>query len=112
MNQRVTRGLLEKLGFRVEIAPDGEQALAMLRRSQYCLIVMDCQMPNLDGYEATQVIRREKLAACPIIAVTAHAMVGDREACLAAGMDDYLTKPLSVEALRDKISRWVKPCDV
>jgi CheY-like chemotaxis protein len=97
--------VLEKEGFAVDVAEDGRQAVEAWRRGTYDLILMDCQMPHLDGYEATREIRREERETAaashiPIIALTAHAMKGAAEDCRRAGMDDYLTKPLDREQLK------------
>jgi CheY-like chemotaxis protein len=107
VNQLVARRLLEKHGCDVDVAADGVQALDMHARGAYEVIFMDCQMPTLDGYEATAEIRRREGSDhhTPIIAMTANTMKGDRERCLAAGMDDYLAKPLD-RALLDGMLRW------
>ena len=110
VNQLVARATLEKLGFRVDVAPDGEQAVAMSAAEDYAAIFMDCQMPRLDGYSATAMIRRREDGAgrrTPIVAMTAHALKGDRERCLAAGMDDYLAKPLDHDELQRVLREWV-----
>ena len=105
VNQKVAARVLEKEGFVVDVASDGRQAVDAWRRGTYDLILMDCQMPHLDGYEATREIRREEretsaVRRIPIIALTAHAMKGAADDCRRAGMDDYLTKPLDREQLR------------
>jgi signal transduction histidine kinase/ligand-binding sensor domain-containing protein/CheY-like chemotaxis protein len=105
VNQKVAARVLEKEGFAVDVAEDGRQAVEAWRRATYDLILMDCQMPHLDGYEATREIRREERETAaashiPIIALTAHAMKGAAEDCRRAGMDDYLTKPLDREQLK------------
>jgi signal transduction histidine kinase/CheY-like chemotaxis protein len=105
VNQKVASRVLEKEGFAVDVAADGRQAVEAWRRGTYDLILMDCQMPELDGYEATREIRREErelrcVRRIPIIALTAHAMKGAADDCRRAGMDDYLTKPLDREQLR------------
>jgi signal transduction histidine kinase/ligand-binding sensor domain-containing protein/CheY-like chemotaxis protein len=105
VNQKVAARVLEKEGFIVDVASDGRQAVDAWRRGTYDLILMDCQMPQLDGYEATREIRREEretssVRRIPIIALTAHAMKGAADDCRRAGMDDYLTKPLDREQLR------------
>ena len=111
VNQKVAARLLEKLGCRVDVVANGKEAVAMWEKFPYDLIFMDCQMPEMDGYEATSVIRRREAgrAHIPIIALTANAMKGDREACLQAGMDDYLSKPIRPEDLRHKLQSWVCP---
>jgi len=119
-NQHVAVSMLEMLGFNADTAADGREALDMLSRKTYDLILMDCQMPQLDGLEATRLIRqREQIerpsgsmgdsepTRIPIIAVTANALEGDREACLDAGMDDFLSKPFSREQLRRMLIRWL-----
>jgi CheY-like chemotaxis protein len=109
INQIVATGMLEHLGYTVEIAPDGLAAVAALARTTYDAVLMDVHMPGLDGYQATAEIRRAEGAArhTPIIAMTAGAIEGDRERCLAAGMDDYLSKPISVATVREVLARWV-----
>ncbi|HYP47773.1 MAG TPA: response regulator [Thermoleophilaceae bacterium] len=108
VNQRVASLMIEKQGFRTEIAANGLQALEVLAGNEYAAILMDCQMPEMDGYEATAEIRRLEGSGhhTAIIAMTANAMDGDREKCLAAGMDDYLSKPLSSDALGAALERW------
>jgi signal transduction histidine kinase/ligand-binding sensor domain-containing protein/CheY-like chemotaxis protein len=110
VNQKVAARVLEREGFAVDIAPDGRQAVEAWRRGTYDLILMDCQMPQLDGYEATREIRREERESggagrIPIIALTAHAMKGAADDCRRAGMDDYLTKPLDREQLKRCLSQ-------
>lgn len=95
INQKVVVGLLRKRGYTVEIANHGQQALDMLSEKSFALVLMDVQMPVMDGLEATHRIRAdERFAKLPIIAMTAHAMNGDRERCLEAGMDEYVSKPV------------------
>jgi len=112
VNQSVVVHMLRKFGCYTELANDGLQALAMYRAHQFDLILMDCQMPELDGYQATARIRElERLSNqnkhIPIVALTAHAMIGEREKCLAAGMDDFLAKPIRPLTLRDVLGHWV-----
>ncbi len=109
VNQFVAEAMLGKLGVRVEIAPDGIEAVARASSGEYAAIFMDCQMPRLDGYEATGQIRRAESGTerVPIIAMTAHSLKGDRERCLQAGMDDYLSKPLRADELEAIVARWV-----
>ena len=111
INRIVARRMLEKRGFRVDEAVDGREALAMCRRRRYKAVFMDCQMPELDGYETTVELRRREGTdrRVPIIAMTASTMDGDRERCLAAGMDDYVPKPIAAEALDNAISRSMDP---
>jgi two-component system sensor histidine kinase/response regulator len=110
VNQKVAVRLLEKLGYRVEVAENGRQAVEACRRSRYDAVLMDGQMPGLDGFAATRQIRELEGEArrTPIIAMTASAMKGDRERHLEAGMDDYVTKPVTPEALGTALRRWVK----
>ena len=101
--------MLEKLGHRVDVVANGKEALAALQHVPYDLVFMDCQMPEMDGYEATTAVRRRlgSRGHFPIIAMTAHAMQGDREKCLAAGMDDYISKPISPLALQEVLEKWL-----
>jgi PAS domain S-box-containing protein len=109
VNQVLAVRLLEKRGHSVTVAANGKQALAALEKSSFDLALMDVQMPEMDGYEATAVIReKEKTSGThlPVIAMTAHAMVGDRDRCLEAGMDDYLSKPIQLEQLNKLLARF------
>src|SRR5579884_1565870 len=109
INQRIAMRLLEKLGLHADAVANGREAVEALSRAQYDLILMDCQMPEMDGYEATAAIRNKErnTRRTPICALTANAMDGDRERCLASGMDDYVSKPIALEKLRTVIERWV-----
>lgn len=108
VNRKVACGFLKKLGFESDVAEDGKEALNCVKKATYGLILMDCQMPVMDGYEATRAIRQHlKGVALPIIAVTANAMEGDREKCLAAGMDDYIPKPLRKDVLEKTVFSWL-----
>ncbi len=108
VNRRVAVGFLKKLGCTVETAGDGAAAIRMWQAGNYDIVFMDCQMPELDGYAATRQIRSMERGRdrTPIIAMTAHAMVGDREICLAAGMDDYVSKPLDLNVIAATVARW------
>jgi signal transduction histidine kinase/DNA-binding response OmpR family regulator len=113
VNQKLARRLLEKAGCQVDVSANGAEAVQMWCQFPYDLIFMDCQMPEMDGYEATAEIRRlEKLKATyshtPIVALTANAMTGDREKCLAAGMDDFIAKPIPIDAVNRVIRRWTE----
>jgi CheY-like chemotaxis protein len=109
-NQVVAVSLLKKLGLHTTVVPDGAQVVAELARSNYDLVLMDCQMPEMDGYAATREIRRrEKGERIPVVALTANVLEGDREKCLAAGMDDFLAKPLKRDALVAVLGRWLTP---
>lgn len=108
VNQRVSAALLARFGCVVELACDGREALDKLERHRYDLVFMDCAMPVMSGYEATREIRRREAGGprVPIVALTAHALRGDRERCLAAGMDDYLAKPVDAAALERMLARY------
>ncbi len=110
-NQLVAVKMLEKLGYRADVAANGGEALAALRGIPYDLVFMDCQMPEMDGFEATRLIRDGAAgagrASVPIIAMTARAMQGDRERCLGAGMNDYVSKPVDPAALAKALERWL-----
>lgn len=106
-NQLVAVGLLEELGCTVDIANNGKEAIEKVRQNGYTLVLMDCQMPIMDGFEATAAIRSiEGKRSVPIIAMTANAMQGDREKCIEAGMDDYIAKPIRVETLHETVQRF------
>jgi CheY-like chemotaxis protein len=140
INQKLTVRMLEKLGYQADVVENGQEALAALARNSYAVVLMDCQMPIVDGLEATRLIREcEQVRGnvelgmrneemnivdsppsiphstlkihhsrhIPIVALTANAMSGDRERCLAAGMDDYLTKPVRKEELKGVLHRWI-----
>lgn len=112
VNLRVGQEMLRKLGWESDVAMDGSQALEALSRKSYDLVLMDCQMPVMDGYTATREIRNQEVAAgeevgLPIVAITAHAMEKDRVACTEAGMNDYLTKPFAISELETVLERWL-----
>jgi CheY-like chemotaxis protein len=113
INQRVAVILANKLGFVADVASDGSEALTMVRDHDYTLILMDCQMPVMDGFEATKAIRALKtpVSQVPIIAVTANVMEGQRDKCLAAGMNDYLPKPINKDVLGKTVDKWIPPVD-
>jgi len=104
VNQRVALRMLEKMGCRVELASNGKDAVAQFERGDHDVVLMDCQMPLMDGFEATAAIRRTG-GTVPIIAMTAYALAGDRDRCLAAGMTDYVSKPIDATLLRDVLTR-------
>ncbi|HWJ93670.1 MAG TPA: response regulator, partial [Telluria sp.] len=112
VNVEVARAMLESLGLATQCARNGEEALQAVRSGDFDAVLMDCQMPVMDGFAATSAIRREEREAgrarmLPIIAITANALQGDREACLAAGMDDYLSKPFTQQQLGAVLGRWI-----
>jgi PAS domain S-box-containing protein len=109
VNQIVAVRALERCGCRAQVAADGREALRALATRRYDAVLMDCQMPEMDGYEATAQLRRLEQGAehTPVIAMTAYAMKGDLEKCLEAGMDDYISKPMRYQALVDTLRRWV-----
>ncbi len=114
VNQELGRLVLESLGCEVDVVAHGRQAVEALGKESYDLVFMDCQMPEVDGYEATRIIRQQEAEAgdgarrTPIIALTAHAMDGDREFCIAAGMDDYASKPFTPPQIQALIERWCR----
>src|SRR5262249_46491570 len=112
VNQKVVVRLLEKLGCRIDVAANGHEAITMLAQMAYDLVFMDCQMPEMDGFAATEAIRQREVCSgqhIPIIAMTANALQGDRERCLEAGMDDYISKPVKPEALAVMLRKWSLP---
>ena len=107
VNQKVALKILEKFGIHAEVAANGQEAVDRLAAGPFDLVFMDCQMPGMDGFEATRLIRSRETVHVPIVAMTANAMVGDRERCLEAGMDDYISKPVRVEAVQGALERWL-----
>ncbi len=108
INQQVACGLLELMAVEATVASSGEEALELLRKQRFDLVLMDIQMPGLDGYQTTAAARRDLgLSDLPIIAMTAHAMAGDRERCLDAGMNDHIAKPIDPDALYSALARWL-----
>lgn len=109
VNRKLALHMLKRLGCSVEVATNGQEAVQMTASRAYDLVFMDVQMPEMDGIEATRLIRERELSThkhLPIIAMTAHAMEGDREHCLSAGMDDYLSKPVKIEQLAQMLEKW------
>ena len=108
MNQKLAVRLLDKLGYSADVVENGIDAVDRVRHSSYDMILMDCQMPEMDGYQATAEIRQMEGTSrhTSIIAMTANAMAGDREKCLDAGMDDYLAKPVQPKALKTALDYW------
>ena len=111
MNQMVAVRTLERCGCRADVANNGRQALEMLSACDYAAVLMDCQMPDMDGFAATAELRRRENGErhTPVIAMTALAMTGAVENCLAAGMDDYLGKPIRRAQLIQALQRWIPP---
>jgi two-component system, sensor histidine kinase and response regulator len=110
VNQRVATALLKKAGYKCEIADNGMEAVKAVENQEFDAVLMDCQMPEMDGFEATKVLRRREQGTdmhIPIIAMTANAMAGDRERCIEAGMDDYVPKPVNPENLYKVLGRWL-----
>lgn len=110
VNQTVVLQMLKNEGFEIDIAKNGIEALDMLRSNSYKLVLMDCQMPEMDGYTTTKKIRAMKdplIRNIPIIAMTAHAFTSDKDDCLKAGMNDYISKPVHIDTLRDTIKKWL-----
>ena len=113
VNQEIALVMLETLGCSVTVAQNGREAVDQAQTTTYDLILMDCQMPELDGFEATRLIREweqsNSRSSTPIVALTAHATPGDREQCLAAGMNEYISKPFSMDDLRAVLTSWLQP---
>ncbi|MBU3952717.1 MAG: response regulator [Proteobacteria bacterium] len=111
INQKVALKMLFKIGYQVDAVVNGKEALDALRKTDYDLVLMDCQMPELDGYNTTKEIRKPasnvKNSTIPVIAMTAHAMKGDRDKCIESGMDDYLTKPVKIKELSEMLNKWL-----
>ncbi|MGH9719811.1 MAG: response regulator, partial [Bryobacteraceae bacterium] len=110
VNQKIVLRYLEKAGYRADVVGTGQQAIDAVRKRRYDLILMDIQMPGVDGFQATRAIRRLEGAKrhTPIVAMTANAMAGDREKCLAGGMDDYVSKPIHLAELGERLAHWMK----
>ena len=109
-NQKLARRMVEKLGHRAAVVANGLEALEAMAGGVFDLILMDCQMPEMDGYEATRAIRQGEAGSArhlPIIAMTANAVEGEREHCLAIGMDDYIAKPVKISVLVAVLERWL-----
>ncbi len=109
VNQKVATKIIEKLGYHTEVANDGLEALERTKSTTYDLVFMDCQMPVMDGFETTAEIRRHEGESrhTPIVAMTAHAMRGDRERCLHAGMDDHIAKPITLSTVKGLLQKWL-----
>ncbi len=109
VSQLLMKKLLQRAGCSADIAATGPQAVGMLSQGTYDLVLMDVQMPDMDGYETTRQIRQSPtFGRIPVVAMTAHAMKGDREKCLEAGMNDYLSKPIRASELCEKLRLWLK----
>ncbi|MEF7613899.1 response regulator [Aquincola sp. MAHUQ-54] len=110
INQELALDLLGRVGVQATVAADGRQAIALLEQHEFDGVLMDCQMPVMDGYETTRYLRSQpRWRDVPIIAMTANAMAGDRELALAAGMNDHIAKPIDIGAMFDTVARWVRP---
>ncbi|MBN1234605.1 MAG: response regulator [Methanotrichaceae archaeon] len=111
LNQKVTQAMLRKMGLHGHVVANGEEAVNALKTIPYDLVLMDCQMPEMDGFEATRCIRQDGSGALnpgiPIIAMTALAMQGDRERCIQAGMNDFIAKPVQKRELAVMLARWL-----
>ena len=106
VNQTVINMIMKKLGYSADIVPDGVQAVEAIKRKPYHVILMDIQMPEMDGMEATRIIRRDVDCQPVIVALTANAMIEDRDLCLQAGMDDYISKPIQIEKLMEVLEKY------
>ncbi|HEU4530873.1 MAG TPA: response regulator, partial [Steroidobacteraceae bacterium] len=115
VNQRVALHMLDKMGYQVELAQNGVEAVQKLASARYDLVLMDCQMPEMDGFEATRTIRDPASRVLdhdvPVVAMTANAFAEDRERCLAAGMNDFLAKPVDRQTLAAMLARWIAPAE-
>jgi|GEM_PF-820114 len=110
INQELAEEILTSVGVIVDVAKHGAEAVAMVKSKEYDAVLMDCQMPIMDGYTATQEIRKDaRFSALPILAMSANAMTGDREKCLAVGMNDHIAKPIDVAQLFQMLAQWIKP---
>jgi CheY-like chemotaxis protein len=111
VNRMVAGAMLKRLGLQADMADNGAEALQALTVADYDLVLMDCRMPVMDGMEATRALRARESGErrLPVIALTASAIAGERERCLAAGMDDYLAKPVRLEELAAALRRWLPP---
>ena len=111
VNQKVALAMLKKLGCQTDVVANGLEAVRALENASYDLVLMDCQMPEMDGFEATRAVRQKESAASspsiPLIAMTASAMQADREKCLLAGMSDFIAKPVQSEELAEMLARWL-----
>ena len=108
VNQMLAQRLVVSLGLTATVVPDGHAALEAAASQEFRLVLMDCQMPGMDGYEATRRLRQNPATAeLPIVAMTANAMKGDRELCLAAGMNDYVSKPIRLDRLHEVLSHFL-----
>jgi CheY-like chemotaxis protein len=110
INREIATAMLRQAGMVVECAGDGREALRTLERERFDIVLMDCQMPVMDGYDATRALRSQpSWRDLPVIAMTANAMVGDRDLALAAGMNDHIAKPIRVSEMLDTMARWLRP---
>ncbi|MHB8117737.1 MAG: response regulator [Methanothrix sp.] len=111
VNQKVALAMLKRLGCRTDVVANGREAVQALQTASYDLVLMDCQMPEMDGFEATRAVRQKESAtsstSIPIIAMTASAMQADREKCLLAGMSDFIAKPVQPGELAEILARWL-----
>ena len=107
-NRLVALGQLKKLGYEAETACNGQEAVEAVETGRFDLVLMDCEMPVMDGFEATRRIRASSRPAFPIVALTANAMPADRDRCLRAGMSDFLAKPVELRQLADTIATWLE----
>src|SRR5262249_16009656 len=110
-HRQITGAQLRKLGYALDIAANGREAIDAISRKAYSLLLMDCEMPELNGFEATRAIREAEAGGkrrMPVVAMTANAVEGYREQCLAAGMDDYVIKPATILKLKEVLQRWIR----